>query len=198
MRRSALTSFEILAVLYMDNIPTWLAFTISGSIGLAVAIIVQLFIVPWQRRAVSGEGKHGKPVKFTIDGSTESTPCGSPKRNRRPASLVAEGKPLPAITETTELVSFNNLCGVSPGLYSDQNFGKNVDLNEAKRCNGNYKIDPKIIQKAENLLGKASLDNTDLTITSLNYIDEQHGMVNGKTLQNCFDRQNLSPDAMQR
>jgi len=36
-----------------------------------------------------------------------------------------------------------------------------------------YKIDPQLIKKAEDLLGKASLDNTDLTITSLNFIDEQ-------------------------
>ena len=59
--------------------------------------------------------------------------------------------------------------------------------------NTNYKIDPKIVEKTENLLNKVSLDNTDLTITSLNYIDEfQNGCVgsNGRSLPSYFDRKN--------
>lgn len=60
--------------------------------------------------------------------------------------------------------------------------------------NSNYNFNPKIIERAENLLGKVSLDNTDLTITSLNYIDEQQNgnipTVNGKSLKAFFDRQN--------
>lgn len=56
-------------VLHMDNIPAWVALLISLSVGLVVAILVQLFIVPWQRRKVLGQSKaSGKPVKFTIDG----------------------------------------------------------------------------------------------------------------------------------
>lgn len=54
-----------------------------------------------------------------------------------------------------------------------------------------YKIDPQIVKKAEDLLGgsnqgKASLDNTDLTITSLNYIDEYQSYNNGRNLQNIY------------
>lgn len=54
----------------MDNIPTWIAFLVSLGLGLVVAILVQIFIVPWQRRKVLGQsnGPSG-PVKFTIDGS---------------------------------------------------------------------------------------------------------------------------------
>lgn len=181
----------------MDNIATWLAITISVIIGLAVAIGIQLVVVPWQRRTITNERSGGK-VKFTITDSNESTPSGSPKKNRRPQSYIVDGKTLPAITEQTELASFNNLCGVSPSLYSNQKYGKSP---EVKIANGfgatyssNYKIDPKISQKAENLLGKVSLDNTDLTITSLNFIDEHH-QPNGnapvertaKTLQTHFD-----------
>lgn len=181
----------------MDNIATPLAIAISIIVGLIVAISVQLFVVPWQRRKITNE-RNGGPVTFTINDSNESTPSGSPRKNRRP---IADGKPLPAITEQTELSSFNNLSGVSPlGLYqSNQKYSNAVA--DAKVANGfaathstNYKIDPKIIQKAENLLGKSSLDNTDLTITSLNFIDEHHhpnGNVpherNGKTLQAHFD-----------
>lgn len=58
-----------------------------------------------------------------------------------------------------------------------------------------YKFDPKMINKAENLLNGArpntlplttSLDNTDLTITSLNFIDEYQNTVNGRNLQNLY------------
>lgn len=188
----------------MDNIPTVTAIVISVGVGLVVAVVVQLFVVPAQRRSITEAKKNGKPVKFTINDSTESTPSGSPKRNKRPLSLSGDGKALPAITETTELVSFNNLSGVSPSLYTDHNnIGKRLDLGDKSKSNaahGNYKIDPKIIQKAENLLGKASLDNTDLTVTSLNFIDEQqvgHQNSNGRTLQGYFDRNHpTSPDTV--
>lgn len=186
--------YSIPSVLYMDNIATWLAVMISVIIGLLVAIGVQLFVVPWQRRKITNE-RNGGPVTFTINDSNESTPSGSPRKNRRP---ITDGKPLPAITEQTELSSFKNLSGVTPSLYANQKFGKTADV---KNVNGfgatthpnNFKIDPKIIQKAENLLGKSSLDNTDLTITSLNFIDEHHQPANvpigsnGKTLQSHFD-----------
>lgn len=183
-------------VLYMDNIATWLSILISVLIGLIVAVGVQLFVVPWQRRKITNE-RDGGPVTFTINDSTESTPSGSPRKNRRP---ISDGKTLPAITEQTELSSFNNLSGVNPGLYANQKYGQNADVTKVANGFGgshstNYKIDPKIIQKAENLLGKSSLDNTDLTVTSLNFIDEHHhqsnGNVpverNGKTLQAHFD-----------
>lgn len=182
-------------VLYMDNIAAWVAITLSVIIGLIVAIGVQLFVVPWQRRKITN-ARNGGPVTFIINDSNESTPSGSPRKNRRP---IADGKSLPAITEQTELSSFNNLSGVNPGLYANQKYGNAADTKLVANGFGvthstNYKIDPKIIQKAENLLGKSSLDNTDLTITSLNFIDEHHqpnGNVpferNGKALQAHFD-----------
>jgi sodium-dependent phosphate transporter len=50
-----------------------------------------------------------------------------------------------------------------------------------------------MVKKAENLLRGArpnmlttSLDNTDLTITSLNYIDEIQNTINGRNLQNLY------------
>lgn len=54
----------------MDNVPTWIALLISLGIGIGVAVLVQLFIVPWQRRKVLGQQKGGRPVKFTIEGSS--------------------------------------------------------------------------------------------------------------------------------
>lgn len=57
-----------------------------------------------------------------------------------------------------------------------------------------YKFDSKYVKKAEALLNgvkpqnpslTTSLDNTHLTITSLNYIDEYQATVNGN-LQNIY------------
>lgn len=42
-----------------------------------------------------------------------------------------------------------------------------------------YQFSPSMVERAERLLGKHSLDNTDLTITSLNYIDEHQSTHNG-------------------
>lgn len=200
----------IALVLHMDNITAPIAVGISVFVGVVVAMIVQLFFVPWQRREITGNTQNGK-VKFTINGSSESTPSGSPKRKQRPSSFVqSDPKVLPAITEQTELASFNNLSGVNPCFYSNdktqQNGGRNHSI-----TNGSYKIDPKIIEKAENLLSKhRSLDNTDLTITSLNYIDEHHQQQqNGylrsanqsEPLQGYFDNQlnhQLSPNSKHR
>lgn len=158
----------------MDNIPAPIATAISAVIGLVIALLVQLFFVPWQRRKITGNTNSGR-VKFTLNDSSETTPSGSPKRNRRPASLVQlDSNALPANTEQTELTSFNNLSGLNPCFYSKDTSQPNGGKNQSQ-ANGNYKIDPKIIEKAEKFLGNnRSLDNTDLTITSLNFIDEHN------------------------
>ncbi|XP_016995631.2 sodium-dependent phosphate transporter 2 [Drosophila takahashii] len=177
-------------LLYMDNIPTWIALTASFGLSLLVAVLTQLVVVPLQRRKIAKRLRAENPVKFNFEDSVESSPSGSPKKQRRPLSLVSEGKPLPAIAEITELVS---LSDNSPRTFKLAPFG----LSAAKNNNApgeEYKIDPQLIKKAEDLLGKASLDNTDLTITSLNFIDEQQQQQqqqqqqNGRKLQECFKR----------
>lgn len=191
-----INSFVLVLVLYMDNIPTWLAFCLSACVGLLASIIVQLFIVPWQRRKIINH-KSNEPVKFIIDDSNESTPSESPRKGRRPNSWIVDGKSLPAITEQTELVSFNNLSSVNPSLYTNQKSDA-VKNGKIPTQNG-YKIDPKIIEKAENLLGKSSLDNTDLTITSLNFIDEhtlQFHANDYKSIQTHFETNEMSDDEM--
>jgi len=115
-------------------------------------------------------------------------------------SLVYENTPLPAITETTELQSLNNQPIGTP--QPNANGGLPFDYYRVAQWNGslpisnydskNHKFDPKLIKKAENLLGgnnamlTTSLDNTDLTITSLSYIDEYQNTVNGRNLQNLY------------
>lgn len=179
----------------MDNVTVPVAIAISTAVGLVVAIVVQLFLVPWQRREINGNAIDDGRVKFTINDSSESTPTSSPKRNLRPISLVqTDPKILPAITEQTELASFNNLNSLNPCFHSNDKPQENKSKKHSF-VNGSYKIDPKIIEKAENLLGNhRSLDNTDLTITSLNFIDNEHQQ-NGylyagnhsEPFQNSFD-----------
>lgn len=53
----------------MDNIPTWIAFVVSAAVGISVAILVQLIIVPWQRKKILGQNSNGKPVNFTFGDS---------------------------------------------------------------------------------------------------------------------------------
>lgn len=125
----------------------------------------------------------------------------SPKRTKRPLSLVYDVNPLPAITESTELQSLNNQPIATP---NHQNGSLPFDYYRVAQWNGSvvpgfdgksHKFDPKLVKKAENLLGgmkgnnvvlTTSLDNTDLTITSLNYIDEYQNTINGRNLQNLY------------
>ena len=187
----------------MDNIPTWIAAVVSISFGLLVAILVQIFVVPWQRKKILNQNKADKADFMIGDSDGETSSNGSPKRQKRPLSLVCDGKQLPAITESTELVSFPKQNGLIKKL--------SIDLSPtAIKPPNKYKIDPKIIEKAEHLLAhNKALDNTDLTITSLNYIDEYQGTLNGNNgrtnvrvaLQSYFDRKNShhgpkSPDAV--
>jgi sodium-dependent phosphate transporter len=116
---------------------------------------------------------------------------------------VYEAKQLPAITESTELQSLNSPPTTTPNHHQNGS-GKPYDYMRVAQWNGSvpvydaksHKFDPKLIKKAENLLGgvqgannnltlKTSLDNTDLTITSLNYIDEYQNSV-GRNLQNLY------------
>ncbi|XP_018790217.1 PREDICTED: sodium-dependent phosphate transporter 1-B [Bactrocera latifrons] len=171
-------------LLYMDNIPTGVAIGTSVALSLLVALLTQLIVVPIQKRKIAKQLRAQNPVKFNFEDSVESSPSGSPKKNRRPLSLVSDGKQLPAIAEITELVS---LTDNSPKTFKLAPYGLNKNGHVTTSNNGYtadaYKINPEIIKKAEDLLGKASLDNTDLTITSLNFIDEQYQNGNG-LLQN--------------
>lgn len=116
-----------------------------------------------------------------------------------------ETNTLPAITESTELTSFNNHPISTPNQQRPVNGSAPFDYYRVAQWNGSvpksamegnpYKFDPKMVKKTEKLLNGArpnhlklttSLDNTDLTITSLNYIDEYQNTINGRNLQNLY------------
>lgn len=55
----------------MDNIPLWMAATISLSIASVFMLIIWLFVVPRYRRAIKEEQKAEKvPVNFNIGESS--------------------------------------------------------------------------------------------------------------------------------
>lgn len=100
----------------------------------------------------------------------DSSPGGSPKRAKRPLSLVCDpaAPTLPAITEMTEFMPKPQTPTNNNNIYADPNIVKNG----FPLANGTneYKMNPEVVRKAE-MFGK-SLDNSDLTVTSLNYVDE--------------------------
>lgn len=85
-----------------------------------------------------------------------------------------------------------------PNNISSSTTTNNTTSISTTNNNGNpNKFDPKIVKQAEYLLGKHSLDNTDVTITSLHYIDEYQNTINNgsaitgiRTIQGYFDRKN--------
>lgn len=116
-----------------------------------------------------------------------------------------ETNTLPAINESTELTSLNSHPISTANQPRPVNGSAPFDYFRVAQWNGSvpksamegnpYKFDPKIMKKTENLLDgvrpnhlklTTSLDNTDLTITSLNYIDEYQNTINGRNLQNLY------------
>jgi len=84
-----------------SSFPFWIAIVSSSAIALLVALIIQLVIVPWQRRKILGERTKARFVFGDSDGDSSSN--GSPRRQKRPISTVGDcTKQLPAITESTE------------------------------------------------------------------------------------------------
>lgn len=58
-------------LLYMDHIPLWLAIVISLGLGIILMIIIQLVVVPWQRKKIlTNQEVDRKPVNFTFGEST--------------------------------------------------------------------------------------------------------------------------------
>ncbi|KAK9504645.1 hypothetical protein O3M35_010932 [Rhynocoris fuscipes] len=87
-------------LLYLDNTPLWLALTVSLGFGIIIALVVQIFVVPWQRRKVLEDIRKttNKDVQFTFGESTDSSRDGSPRTSRLMEEGIA-GKGLPVIVE---------------------------------------------------------------------------------------------------
>lgn len=84
----------------MDNLPLWLVFTITTSVAVAVAILTQLFVVPWQRKKILGS-----------------------EANKIPA--VVENGQAHVTTVNTAVVSQDNpFVAVKTGVDSEENINK--------------------------------------------------------------------------
>ncbi|CAG9814554.1 unnamed protein product [Phaedon cochleariae] len=94
-------------LLNMDNIPLWMAATISISIALFFMVIIWLFVVPWQRKIIKEQTIADKlPVNFNIGESADTSPEGSPNRKSNRNSALLE-RQLTVISESTELQSLD-------------------------------------------------------------------------------------------
>lgn len=61
-------------LLYMDNIPLWMAAVISIAVSVTAMVVIQVFMVPWQRRQLAAQLQAEKPnVNFNIGESTGET-----------------------------------------------------------------------------------------------------------------------------
>lgn len=90
-------------LLYMDNIPVWIAASASLGVGLFTMVIIWLLVVPWQRRKINAAlSKEHPPVNFNIGESSDTSPEGSPKRSNRNSAII--DRQLTVITENTEML----------------------------------------------------------------------------------------------
>lgn len=112
-------------LLYMDNVPLWMAAAISVSVGLLAAILIQLVVVPWQRKRISEEMKvEQPPVNFNIGESSETSPEASPKPSQRNSQNL--DRQLTIIMENTEMLPVGGKMSMKymfPSPHHDKNNG---------------------------------------------------------------------------
>lgn len=84
-------------LLYFDRIPPWAGILISLLLGIVIALIVQLFVVPWQRKQVLDDvrKRSNRDVQFSYGGSSESSVEPSPRISR----IVESGELMSVIPE---------------------------------------------------------------------------------------------------
>lgn len=97
----------------MDNIPVWLAITISSSIAILSMILIRIFVVPWQRKQVLAQSRADEEhttVNFNIGESTDTSPEGSPKKSNRNSQI--SDRQLSVITEHNEMLPLEDKSSV--------------------------------------------------------------------------------------
>ncbi|XP_037026718.1 sodium-dependent phosphate transporter 2-like [Bradysia coprophila] len=78
-------TFDGSKLLKMDNLELWLIFTIATGAAIIVAIVVQIFIVPWQRKKIlaskSTENGFASNTTIVTTVSTKSLECPIPEKS---------------------------------------------------------------------------------------------------------------------
>ena len=87
----------------MDNIPTWIAIIVSLIVGLVTAVLVQIFLVPWQRDKISSQtdGIDAPAAIFQIEEPQEVA-------NQGPVVLNVVSLPQENMKHTKSDINLNN------------------------------------------------------------------------------------------
>ncbi|XP_044751795.1 sodium-dependent phosphate transporter 2 [Coccinella septempunctata] len=119
-------------LLYMDDIPLWMAMTISVSIAVIAMFLIWLFVVPLQRGRLEAEARNQKNgVNFNIGESSDTSPEGSP-RKRHSANLERQ---LTVISENTELQAMENKLTAAKYIFPIQTADSKNGYTPAKDSN---------------------------------------------------------------
>ncbi|XP_068628770.1 sodium-dependent phosphate transporter 1 [Battus philenor] len=154
-------------LLSMDKIPMWVALSGSIALGVVVAGLVRVFLVPYYRRRLCAP-----PVNFTVGLSNETTPANTPTHfnkigaPQRPTSLLSEdGKLLEAIAESAEMVTLSDADKCSMGVR---------EMNARNRALLATMDDCSILSRSLSPPNKSRLQliDADPQINTLKYIDE--------------------------
>ncbi|GJQ84899.1 hypothetical protein Trydic_g512 [Trypoxylus dichotomus] len=125
-------------LLSMHNIPFWLVCTITGVIGLVTVIVVQVFVVPWQRKKLMEIGPRDN-VDFNIGESSETTPEGSPKNRSNRNSQLSE-RQLAVISENNEMHAMEGNKNNATKYVFVHGFDKKNGYAPALETAGNLKV----------------------------------------------------------
>ncbi|KAL1491129.1 hypothetical protein ABEB36_011771 [Hypothenemus hampei] len=163
-------------LLYMDNIPLWLALVLSSSLALVSMVVIWLVIVPWQRRKIKSENdlEQTKQVNFNIGESAETSPEGSPKRSNRNSALYE--RQLTVIAETTELQSMDDKMFTAKYVFSIPSKDKNGYIQAQTETAVNVAAQPPLKQNSSALIDPALSPSSSGVplIRNANEMSQQH------------------------
>ncbi|CAG9771968.1 unnamed protein product [Ceutorhynchus assimilis] len=114
-------------LLHMDNIPLWLAATISLAVALVCMVFIWLVVVPWQRKKIKMEMVSvdvNNQVCFNIGESSDTSPESSPNKKSNRNSAYSE-RQLTVISEHTELQHLDGKIAAAKYVFPLQTSDKN-------------------------------------------------------------------------
>lgn len=141
-------------LLHMDNIPVWLAATISVAIAIVCVLVIKIFVVPWQRKQILAQAKVDQhSVNFNIGESTDTSPEGSPKKSNRNSQI--SDRQLSVISENTEMLPLEDKSSVKY-KFSQQHCKETNGYTPANENDGTNGKDLRIIESTATISGVIS------------------------------------------
>ncbi|RZC35096.1 sodium-dependent phosphate transporter 1 [Asbolus verrucosus] len=188
-------------LLHMDNIPLWMAATISLSIAVVCMLFIWLVVVPRQRKKIKADLLAEKPaVNFNIGESTDTSPEGSPKRSNRNSTALSE-RQLTVISENTELQAVENRMAAAKYIFPIQNSDNKNGYMPAKETEIHTR--PKTLKLVESatdvnpvlspsssgvplIINKNTRIPSDQGICTLDIKDNEEALVENKSVSKLF------------